>query len=39
MVKEYVACVHGNVPERGVLEDFLFKDSSKNKVFVVKKTP
>lgn len=37
MIKEYVACVHGNPPENGVLEDLLFKDSRKNKVFVVKR--
>jgi len=37
MVKEYVALVHGIPPESGDWEDFLFKDSSKNKVFVVKK--
>ena len=37
LVKEYVACVHGTPPEEGVWEDFLFKDSRKNKVFVVKK--
>lgn len=37
MVKEYVACVHGSPPEEGTWEDFLFKDSRKNKVFVVKK--
>ena len=37
MVKEYVAKVHGNPPEEGVLTDLLFKDSRKNKVFVVKK--
>lgn len=37
MVKEYVAAVHGTPPERGDWEDWLFKDSSKNKVFVVKK--
>ena len=37
LVKEYRALVHG-VPEKAaVLEDFLFKDSRKNKVFVVKK--
>ena len=36
MVKEYVALVHGDVPENGDWEDFLFKDSRKNKVFVVK---
>ena len=37
MVKEYVALVHGTPPERGDWEDYLFKDSRKNKVFVVKK--
>ena len=37
LVKEYRALVHGVPPEGGVLEDFLFKDSRKNKVFVVKK--
>ena len=37
LVKEYRALVHGVPPENGVLEDFLFKDSRKNKVFVVKK--
>ncbi len=37
MVKEYVAMVHGNVPESGDWEDWLFKDSRKNKVFVVKR--
>ena len=37
MVKEYVALVHGSVPQQGDWEDLLFKDSSKNKVFVVKK--
>ena len=37
MVKEYVALVHGTPPESGDWTDFLFKDSSKNKVFVVKK--
>jgi 23S rRNA pseudouridine1911/1915/1917 synthase len=37
MVKEYVAMVHGTPPESGDWQDFLFKDSSKNKVFVVKK--
>ena len=37
LVKEYVACLHGTPPESGILEDFLFKDSRKNKVFVVKK--
>ena len=35
LVKEYVACVHGTPPESGVLEDLLFKDSRKNKVYVV----
>ncbi len=37
MVKEYVAMVHGTPPEAGDWEDLLFKDSRKNKVFVVKK--
>ena len=37
MVKEYVALVHGVPPESGDWEDLLFKDSSKNKVFVVKR--
>ena len=37
LVKEYIACVHGVPPESGVLEDLLFKDSRKNKVFLVKK--
>ena len=37
MVKEYVAIVHGTPPESGDWEDFLFKDSRKNKVFAVKK--
>ena len=37
MIKEYVALVHGMPPEAGDWEDFLFKDSRKNKVFVVKR--
>lgn len=37
MVKEYVALVHGAPPESGDWRDLLFKDSTKNKVFVVKK--
>ena len=37
MVKEYVALVHGTPPETGDWTDLLFKDSTKNKVFVVKK--
>ena len=37
MVKEYRAMVHGTPPEQGTLVDLLFKDSRKNKVFVVKK--
>ena len=37
IVKEYVAMVHGTPPEQGDWTDFLFKDSRKNKVFVVKK--
>lgn len=35
MVKEYVALVHGTPPENGDLRDLLWKDSRKNKVFVV----
>ena len=35
MIKEYVAMVEGMPPEEGILEDLLFKDSRKNKVFVV----
>ncbi len=35
MIKEYVATVHGIPPEIGDWEDLLWKDSSKNKVFVV----
>lgn len=34
-VKEYMALVHGTPPEHGDWEDLLFKDSRKNKVFVV----
>jgi len=37
LVKEYVALVHGTPPASGDLQDLLFKDSRKNKVFVVKK--
>ena len=37
MVKEYVAMVHGTPPESDVWEDLLWKDSRKNKVFVVKR--
>ena len=37
MVKEYVALVHGITPESGDWSDLLWKDSSKNKVFVVKR--
>lgn len=35
MVKEYVALVHGTPSDTGDWEDLLFKDSRKNKVFVV----
>ena len=38
MVKEYVAKVHGTPEDTGILTDLLFKDSRKNKVFVVKKS-
>ena len=37
LVKEYVAQVHGTPPETGDWQDLLFKDSQKNKVFVVKR--
>ena len=37
MTKEYVAMVHGAPPAEGDWEDWLFKDSRKNKVFVVKR--
>ena len=37
LVKEYVALVHGAPPEEGELCDLLWKDSAKNKVFVVKR--
>ena len=37
MVKEYVATVHGTPPEEGDWTDLLWKDSRKNKVFVVKR--
>ena len=37
MVKEYMATVHGTPPESGDWTDLLWKDSTKNKVFVVKR--
>ena len=37
MIKEYVAMVHGTTPESGDWTDLLWKDSSKNKVFAVKR--
>lgn len=37
MQKEYVAKVHGTPPESGDWTDLLWKDSTKNKVFVVKR--
>ena len=37
MVKEYVALVHGTPPETGDWTDLLWKDSKRNKVFVVKR--
>lgn len=37
MQKEYVAKVHGTPPESGDWTDLLWKDSAKNKVFVVKR--
>lgn len=37
MMKEYVAMVHGTPPSNGDWEDFLWKDSKKNKVYAVKR--
>ncbi len=37
VAKEYVALVHGTPPENGDWEDLLWKDSKKNKVFVVRR--
>lgn len=37
LIKEYVAAVHGTPPQEGDWQDLLFKDSRKNKVFVVKR--
>lgn len=37
MVKEYVALIHGAPEESGDWTDLLWKDSQKNKVFVVKR--
>ncbi len=37
MVKEYLALVHGQPPQEGDWTDLLWKDSAKNKVFVVKR--
>ena len=37
MVKEYRCLVHGTPPESGDWQDLLWKASSKNKVFVVKR--
>ena len=37
MVKEYRCLVHGAPPQSGDCQDLLWKDSSKNKVFVVKR--
>lgn len=37
VVKEYVAMVEGTPPPEGEWEDLLFKDSAKNKVYVVKR--
>lgn len=36
-VKEYVAMIHGTPPPGGDWTDLLWKDSGKNKVFVVKR--
>ena len=37
LIKEYVAMVHGTPSETGDWQDLLWKDSQKNKVFVVKR--
>lgn len=37
LIKEYIAQVHGTPPEKGDWQDLLWKDSKKNKVFVVKR--
>lgn len=37
MIKEYIAMVHGTPPESSDWEDLLWKDSKRNKVFVVKR--
>lgn len=37
LVKEYVALIHGDPGESGDWTDLLWKDSTKNKVFVVKR--
>ena len=37
LVKDYVAMVHGTPPQSGDWQDLLWKDSQKNKVFVVKR--
>lgn len=37
LIKEYVALVHGDPGESGDWTDLLWKDSAKNKVFVVKR--
>ncbi len=37
LIKEYVALVHGEPPESGDWTDLLWKDSAKNKVYVVKR--
>ena len=35
--KDYLALVHGSLPREGRMEDLLWKDSRRNKVFVVKR--
>lgn len=37
LVKCYYAAVHGSLPDEGAWEDLLWKDSAKNKVYVVKR--
>ena len=35
--KEYLALVHGSLPQEGRMEDYLWKDGRRNKVYVVKR--
>lgn len=36
MIKEYMAIFHGQTPDQGCLKDYLYKDRTSNKVYVVK---